>query len=132
MAKIDTADQARTSAYEGTVAADDKTQVAYSPIFTTLYNDNLTEPIFSLAIERDTSGAAGYLTFGGLPPVDSVDNFTTTPILITSISGYPVKYDFYTIEIDGITVNGKEYTTGVAGETQYIVSLSDYWHDDMT
>lgn len=111
----------RTSAYSGTVPEDDTIQIAYSPIFTTLYNSGLTTSSFSIAIDRNISGAAGWLTFGGLPPVDFVDNFTSTPILITTISGYPVKYDFYTIEIDAITLAGKDYVEGVADDTQYIV-----------
>ncbi|QSZ37538.1 hypothetical protein DSL72_008636 [Monilinia vaccinii-corymbosi] len=102
-----------TSAYKGS------TQVPYDPIFTTFYKDGLVRPLFSLAIERDVSGPAGYLALGGLPPVDFVHDFASTPILVTSISGYPKTYDFYTINIEGAYLNGKALPD--AATPQYIV-----------
>lgn len=78
-------------------------------------------PLFSLAILRDVSGPSGYLTLGGLPPIDFVPDFTSTPILITSIQGYPSSYDFYTINIDGLKLNDKELTAAGGSGIQYIV-----------
>ncbi|KAB8304306.1 hypothetical protein EYC80_003717 [Monilinia laxa] len=102
-----------TSAYKGS------TQEVYNPIFTTLYKDGLVDSLFSLAIERDVSGPAGYLALGGVPPVDFVQDFASTPILVTSISGYPKAYDFYTINIEGAYLNGKAISG--AAEPSYIV-----------
>ncbi|KAJ5621692.1 hypothetical protein N7528_006475 [Penicillium herquei] len=95
-----------TSAYSSKT---DEEEV-YNPIFTTMYKDGLIDSYFSLAISRNVSGAAGYLTLGGLPPIDFDETFTTTDILITSIEGYTKTYDFYTINIDAVTVAGKSLT----------------------
>lgn len=89
-----------------------------------MYEDGLVDSCFSLAILRNVSGASGYLTLGGLPPIDFVETFATTPILVTSISGYPKGYDFYTIEVDSINLNGKALSGGSGAK--YIVCLT--WH----
>lgn len=87
-----------------------------------MVNDGLIDSYFSLAILRDVSGDAGYLTLGGLPPVNFTETWTTTDILITNIEGYSNAYDFYTIEIDEVTLNGSS-VSGSGGSIQYIVSL---------
>ncbi|KAI9648144.1 hypothetical protein NHQ30_002776 [Ciborinia camelliae] len=102
-----------TSAYDGS------TQEVYNPIFTTMYKDGLVDSLFSLAIERDLSGAAGYLALGGVPPVSFVQDFASTPILVTSITGYPDTYDFYTINIEAAYLNGKSLSG--ASTPAYIV-----------
>jgi len=115
---------ALTSAYAGTDPALDNMaageQIEYSPIFETMYTAGLVSPLFSLAILRDISGDSGYLALGGLPPVTINGSFTETPILITTIDGYPQTYDFYTINIEGITLDGKTVRRS-SGATQYIV-----------
>ena len=68
--------------------------------------------MFSLALERQTSGPAGYLAFGGLPPVNVTGNWTSTPILITTIQGYPRTYDFYTIQVNSVNIGGKNWRGG--------------------
>lgn len=70
-----------TSAYEGTNASADAldTQVEYNPIITTLIDDGLIDPVFSLALERNSD--SGYLALGGLPPVNCTGSFASTPIL---------------------------------------------------
>ncbi|KAJ5692444.1 hypothetical protein N7462_001867 [Penicillium macrosclerotiorum] len=108
---------ALTSAYS-TKTGD---QEEYNPIFTTMYEDGLIDSYFSLAILRDVSGDAGYLTLGGLPPIDFNETFATTDILITSIDGYPKTYDFYTINIDAVTVAGKSVSGSGGSDIQYIV-----------
>lgn len=80
--------------------------------------EGLVAPLFSLAIERDLEGPAGYLALGGVPPVDFVQDFTSTPILITTIAGYPKQYDFYAITTDGVVLDN--ITIPSAGE-EYIV-----------
>lgn len=89
-----------------------------------MWEEGLIEPYFSLAIERDVSGAAGYLALGGLPPVDFVEDFTNTSILVTNIEGYSKAYDFYTINIDAVTLNGKSLTSAGGDDIQYIVRHS--------
>lgn len=85
-----------------------------------MYKKGLINPLFSLAILRDISGPAGYLALGGLPPIDFVEDFTSTPILITEVSGYAETYDFYTINIDSIIL-GKKTLKHSGGDIQYIV-----------
>ncbi|KAJ5884359.1 hypothetical protein N7504_011931 [Penicillium tannophilum] len=96
-------------------------QEEYNPIFTTMYEDGLIDSYFSLAILRDVSGDSGYLTLGGLPPVNFTETWTTTDILITSISGYTKAYDFYTINIDSVSINGETVSGSGGSDIQYIV-----------
>jgi aspergillopepsin I len=86
--------------------------------------DLIASPLFSLAILRDVSGDAGYLALGGVPPISFTQDFTSTPILVTTISGYPDTYDFYTINIDEVVLNGASVSGSGGSSIQYIVSLS--------
>lgn len=86
-----------------------------------MYEEGKVLPLFSLAILRDVSGPSGYLTLGGLPPISFVPDFTSTPILITNIQGYPTSFDFYSINIDGLKVNNKEITAAGGSNIEYIV-----------
>ncbi|MGI4850516.1 MAG: pepsin-like aspartyl protease [Janthinobacterium lividum] len=95
---------ALTSAFAGINPSTDSgaTQDVYNPIFTTMYTSGLVAPMFSLAIERATSGPAGYLALGGLPPVSFTNSFTSTPIQIITASLFndstiAPEYQFYTI-----------------------------------
>ncbi|RAL13386.1 acid protease [Aspergillus homomorphus CBS 101889] len=96
-------------------------QVEYDPIITTLIDEGLIDSYFSLAIERDVSGAAGYITLGGLPPVNYTDEWTSTDILVTTSDGKSEGYAYYTIDIDAVTLNGKSLTSAGGSSIQYIV-----------
>lgn len=76
-----------TSAYNGTDPDADslETQVEYNPIITTMIDEGLIDPVFSLSLDRNSDG--GYLALGGLPPVNYSGTFATTPILMVSIPG---------------------------------------------
>ena len=39
-------------------------------------------------------------------------SWTTTPILITTIQGYPRTFDFYTIQVEGVRVGGQSLAGG--------------------
>lgn len=94
----------------------------YNGIFTTMYKDGLIpNDYFSLIIERDTSGPAGYLAFGGVPDIAFTQNFTSTPIIITNIDGYPKGTDFYTINIVNIQLNGVAIASSGGSGPEYIV-----------
>ena len=54
----------------------------YDPVFTSMYKQNLTPPVFSLAMNRSSN--SGWLAFGGLPPVDHKPDFAKTPIRVVS------------------------------------------------
>lgn len=75
-----------TSAYAGNDTGADSlaTQVQYDPIVTSMIKQGLIEPVFSLALDRDSD--SGYLALGGLPPVNYTGSFATTPILMVSLS----------------------------------------------
>ncbi|CZR61740.1 related to pepsin II-1 precursor [Phialocephala subalpina] len=108
--------KALTSAYDGS------TQEVYSPIFTKMYSaGDISEDYFSLMILRDTEGDSGYLAFGGVPSITFTQNFTSTPIIITNIDGYPDSYDFYTINIDSIYLKGATVTSSGGTSVEYII-----------
>ncbi len=75
-----------TGAFVGTNAADRKPgspgQHEYDPVFTSIYKQGLVSPIFSMSMNRNNSG---WLTLGGLPPVDYAPDFASTPIRMVSI-----------------------------------------------
>jgi aspergillopepsin I len=89
-----------------------------------MYEQGLIGPVFSMVMNRNASNgtAAGYLTLGGLPPIEVKGNFSTTPILITNIKGYPRDYDFYTVNIDGVAL-GNWSLPEAGGEIQYLVRM---------
>ena len=87
-----------------------------------MYKDGLiAHDYFSLLIERDTSGPSGYLAFGGVPNVKFTQNFTSTPIIITNVDSYPDSYDFYTINIDSIKLNGAAIASSGGKSVEYII-----------
>lgn len=73
-----------TSAFVGTNSSvnDGDKQIPYDPIMTSMIKRGLIEPVFSLALERDSDN--GFLALGGLPPVNYTGPFASTPILMVS------------------------------------------------
>lgn len=82
----------------------------YNPLFVSMYKAGLVEPYFSLALNRlplnQSEGDGGYLTIGGLPPVDLVSNFTTVPLeyfdgaIILSEAG--LEYSYWALTVQNI------------------------------
>lgn len=108
-----------TSAFSGTDPTLDSlaTQVIYNPIFTNMYGEGHVAPVFSLAIDRGTSG--GVMAIGGLPPVLFSPVFASAPFQLVTIfpglkSTGPIKgipqYQFYTITTNGFSYQGSEET----------------------
>lgn len=104
-----------TSAHPGSVLNQsndtyDYDRVIYSPFFNSLYEEGQCEPYFSLALERiplgDPSGPGGYLTFGGLPPVDHSANFSVAPVQITPVpinmTDNKAQPSWWTINVDSV------------------------------
>ena len=121
---------ALTSAFSGTDATDDSpaNNVEYNSIFTTIVNESLSAPTFSLALERAPS-AGGYIAFGGLPPISFDQTFTSTPIEIMEIVDSPnavTQYSFYTITPDGFTFQGAEHSRFSKGRSRGISVASDF------
>lgn len=108
-----------TSAYSGTDPTKDKasTRIQYDPIFTTMYKQKLSNPTFSLAIQRDGSSVGGYIAFGGLPAaVTTNGSFASTPIQVLTAQGGTAD-TFYTITPDAIVYTG----AAAKNSAQYIV-----------
>jgi hypothetical protein len=112
-----------TSAYTGSNPTLDSkaTQVVYNPIFTNMYSEGRVAPLFSLAIDRGTSG--GVMAIGGLPPVLFSPFFASAPFQLLTmtrfgstnpIDGIP-QYQFYTITVDGFSYQGSERTQWTHG-----------------
>ncbi|TPX07809.1 uncharacterized protein E0L32_010496 [Thyridium curvatum] len=77
----------------------------YSPVFTRMVQQGLVDPVFSLAISRNSTG--GLLGWGGIPDIiNGLDSSTYgyADIIIANIVGDPHTawaYSFYTIIPDG-------------------------------
>ncbi|KAJ5273725.1 hypothetical protein N7478_008850 [Penicillium angulare] len=91
----------------------------YDPIFKSVYKQGLVDSYFSLAISGNLSGDAGYLTLGGLPPIDFNGTWASTDIIVTNVAGDEKGMDFYTINIDDLKMNGKALKSG-GKNNQYI------------
>ncbi|GAB7337919.1 hypothetical protein MBLNU457_4305t3 [Dothideomycetes sp. NU457] len=103
-----------TNAYPGANAADDSPYdyIPYSPPFTSMYEQNLTASMFSLALNRQPSTArpgsisGGYLAIGGIPNVPHASSFASTPINIAAVTANNVSiYDYYSINVSGYGVS---------------------------
>ncbi|TID13821.1 aspartic peptidase domain-containing protein [Venturia nashicola] len=108
-----------TSAFPGTDPSKDKpsNRLQYDPIFTTMYKKKLSNPTFSLVIQRDGSKVGGYVAFGGLPPtVTPSGPFASTPIQVLTAAGGSAD-TFYTITPDALVYKGGATTNSA----QFIV-----------
>lgn len=130
-----------TSAFVGTNSSvnDADKQVPYDPIMTSMIKQGLIEPIFSIALDRDSG--EGYLALGGLPPVNHSGTFARTPILMVNRphrrlrfnrmsntrvqvelfddAKMKMEYSFYTIIADAYIYMGSQKTkvnTGIWGQ----------------
>lgn len=77
---------ALTNAYLGEESDHDfGNAVQYSPLFTSMVNQGLVDPVFSIAIDRNAS--TGMLAFGGIAPASGLD-LTRTATLDMVIVGF--------------------------------------------
>jgi hypothetical protein len=103
-----------TSQYSGSTYKSGAKRIPYDPIFTTMFKTNLSTPMFSMAIERETGG---YLAFGGLPPVETSGEFATVPIETMTTRAGGKAYQFYTLTPDAFVYHGAP----ASNKDQYIV-----------
>lgn len=106
-----------TSQWKGSDPSSDSERVPYDPIFTTMYKQNLTSAMFSMAIQRQSGG---YIAFGGLPPVNVTGDFVKTDIQMmqSSLPGDSgSQYLFYTMTPDAFVYSG----SSGKNQNQYIV-----------
>jgi hypothetical protein len=85
--------------------------IPYDPILTSMFNDNLTAPIFSIALNRDVSrsavSAGGVLAVGGIPNIPHGSAWASANISVIGVdatTGQP-EYQFYAIRVDGWAVS---------------------------
>lgn len=67
-------------------------------------NKNPISKFFSLALQRGLAG--GYITFGGLPPLNFVKDFIFTPFRGLNIAGKHIPTAYYPVQPDGFVLNG--------------------------
>jgi hypothetical protein len=105
-----------TRAYPGNNTRVDRRggNIPYSPIFTTMWKNNLTTPLFSLALAR-TKNEDGVLAFGGLPghPVRYSTTFARTPIEYTTFTSTT-------------TVNGTTTRTNQTEYQMYTITVENF------
>jgi len=124
-----------TSAHPGSVLNQsndtyDYDRIIYSPFFNSLYEEGQCEPYFSLALERiplgDASGSGGYLTFGGLPPVEHSANFSVAPVQITplpiNITNNKAQPSWWTVNVDSVVYGpgGDQASNLTTNSTQFL------------
>jgi hypothetical protein len=103
-----------TSMYAG---EDPKKAVAgkafkYNPFFDNLYRNNVTAPVFSMALTRDPrrTGQGGIMGLGGIPDIPYAPTWISSPILpvgINTTSG-EISYQFYTVTVDGFSISSDQ------------------------
>jgi len=103
-----------TNAYPGKNASTDNPSdyMPYNPPFTSMYEQNETASMFSLALNRQPSTAppgavsGGYLAIGGLPNIPHSSSFVSTPINIAAVTANNVSiYEYYSINVSGYGVS---------------------------
>lgn len=95
-----------TSAFPGTDSTKDSRNISitYDPFFFNAIEQKLVDPMFSLALNRETEGEAGQVALGGLPDVDFKGDFVSTPLIVkswTSPAMQLTNFTYYTIVPDG-------------------------------
>ena len=72
-----------TNAFLGNDFTKQTPQKIYNPVFTNMYTEGFVAPLFSIALDRNTGGQ---LAIGGLPPVEFLPIFASSPFQLLSAS----------------------------------------------
>lgn len=105
-------------------------QVQYSPLFTSMVNQGLVDPVFSIAIDRNAS--SGMLAFGGIAPASGLDlsRTATLDMVIVSFPRHGTRSDLAT------DTTPRQTTVIAIPETAYQYSfytvIPDGWYYDQT
>ncbi|KAG9700546.1 acid protease, partial [Aureobasidium melanogenum] len=103
-----------TNQYSGSDPAQDIPgfNIPYNPLLTSMFVQNITAPIFSIALDRDVTqsaqSAGGVLAVGGIPDIPHGKSWAVANISVVSIdssTGPTEEYQFYSIELDGWAVS---------------------------
>ncbi|KUI56277.1 hypothetical protein VP1G_03620 [Cytospora mali] len=84
--------------------------VSYDTWFFNAIKNNLTHPLFSLALNIDGGGLLG---IGGVVDVPIVGGYASTPILMIDLVGEAraeTQFTFYTIAADDYIINGQSFS----------------------
>lgn len=83
--------------------------VNYDTLFDSMWRDNLTDPVFSMALARDPelTGNGGLMSLGGIPDIPIGPTWISVPIVPVRINAATgeLEYQFYTILVDGWAVS---------------------------
>jgi len=105
-----------TNQYSGTNPSADIAglTIPYDPLLTSMFKENLTAPLFSIALDRDVSrsaqSAGGVLAVGGIPNIPHGPFWSSSNITVIGMdatTGQP-EYQFYAISVDGWAVSSKQ------------------------
>lgn len=84
---------ALTNAYFGDPTDHDfGNQIQYSPLFTSMVNQGLIDPVFSIAIDRNAS--SGMIAFGGVAPASGLDLSKTASLDMVIVSAHSSPFVF--------------------------------------
>lgn len=88
--------------------------IPYDPLLTSMFKENLTTPLFSIALDRDVTrsaqSAGGVLAVGGIPNIPHGTFWSSSNITVIGMdatTGQP-EYQFYAISVDGWAVSSKQ------------------------
>lgn len=118
---------ANTRAFTGYDYSQDSAanQVAYSPLFTSMYDQGSVPPLFSLALDRDGTGT---LAIGGTPDIDYVPVFASSPFQLLTTSGAAsgmTQYTFYSITTGGFEYNSAQSNWDLGNWLTYFGNPND-------
>ena len=106
-----------TNAYPGNNASTDDSNdyQPYNPPFTSMYEQNKTSSMFSLALNRQPSTSppgsisGGCLAIGGIPNIPHASTFVSTPINVAAVTANNMSiYEYYSITVDGYGVSSNK------------------------
>lgn len=84
----------------------------YNPFFDNIYRSNTTDPVFSMALTRDTVlyAGGGLMGLGGIPDIPFAPSWITVPILPVGIDGTTNEnvYQFYSVTVDGFSISSDQ------------------------
>lgn len=81
----------------------------YNPLFDNMYRSGTIEPVFSMALTRDTVrySGGGLMGLGGIPDIPYAPTWITVPILPVGVNGTTQEniYQFYSVTVDGFSIS---------------------------
>lgn len=99
------------------------THQKYDPVFTSMYKQNLSSAVFSLAMNR--TAKMGWLSFGGLPPVAVKPDYAKTAIRIVeadNAAALKTELSYYTVVPDGFILGSLNTSTYNYNNTKWTAS----------